>query len=72
MLTVRLRWVGRSTCPQCLDDGVSRIQPFDLYIDVNTNQMHYAWQAGVRRSLVSFSIILATLAARSWIDTCNL
>jgi hypothetical protein len=29
---------------------VSRIQPFDLYIDVNTNHMHYAWQAGVRRS----------------------
>jgi hypothetical protein len=48
--------VGRSTCPQCLDGGVSRIQPFDLYIDVNTNQMHYAWQAGVRCSLVSFSI----------------
>jgi hypothetical protein len=43
--------VGRSTCPQCLDGGVSRIQPFDLYIDVNTNQMHYAWQAGVRRSI---------------------
>jgi hypothetical protein len=51
--------VGRSTCPQCLDGGVSRIQPFDLYIDVNTNQMHYAWQAGVRRSLVSFLIRLA-------------
>jgi len=42
--------VGRSTCPQCLDGGVSRIQPFDLYIDVNTNQTHYAWQAGVRSS----------------------
>ena len=42
--------VGSSTCPQCLDGGVSRIQPFDLYIDVNTNQMHYAWQAGVGRS----------------------
>jgi len=40
--------VGRSTCPQCLDGGVRRIQPFDLYIDVSTNQMHYAWQAGVR------------------------
>jgi hypothetical protein len=39
--------VGRSTCPQCLDGEVSRIQPFDLYIDVNTHQMHYAWQAGV-------------------------
>jgi hypothetical protein len=39
--------VERSTCPQCLDGGVSRIQPFDLYIDVNTNQMHDAWQAGV-------------------------
>jgi len=38
-----------STCPQCLDGGVSRIQPFDLYIDVNTNQMHYAWQAGVHQ-----------------------
>jgi hypothetical protein len=48
--------VGRSTCPQCLDDGVIRIQPFDLYIDVNTNQMRYAWQAGVRRSLVSYLI----------------
>jgi len=50
--------VGRSTCPQCLDGGVSRIQPFDLYVDVNTNQMHYTWQAGVRRSLVSFLIRL--------------
>jgi hypothetical protein len=40
--------VGRSTCPQCLDSGVSSIQPFDLYTDVSTNQMHYAWQAGVR------------------------
>jgi hypothetical protein len=48
--------VGRSTCPQCLDGGVSRIQPFDLYIDVNTNQMHYAWQAGVRCSLVFFRL----------------
>jgi len=47
--------VGRSTCPQCLDGGVSRIQPYDLYIDVNTNQMHYAWQAGVRCStFISF------------------
>jgi hypothetical protein len=43
---------GRRACPQCLDGGVSRIQPFDLYIDVNTNQMHYAWQAGVPRSSV--------------------
>jgi hypothetical protein len=40
--------VERSTCPQCLDSDVSINQPFDLYIDVNTNQMHYAWQAGVR------------------------
>jgi len=56
--------VGRSTCPQCLDGGVSRIQPFDLYIDVNTNQMHYAWQAGVRCSLVSSSIKLAAAQAR--------
>jgi hypothetical protein len=45
--------VGRSTCPQCLDGEVSRIQPFDLYIDVNTHQMHYAWQAGVRCSFFS-------------------
>jgi hypothetical protein len=43
---------------------VSRIQPFDLYIDVNTNQTHYAWQAGVRRSLVSISIRLAAFQAR--------
>jgi hypothetical protein len=42
---------------------VNRIQPFDLYIDVNTNQMHYAWQAGVRRSLVCFSIKLAAFQA---------
>jgi hypothetical protein len=48
--------VRRSTCPQCLDGGVSRIQSFELYIDVNTKQMHYAWQAGVRRSLVSHLI----------------
>jgi hypothetical protein len=33
---------------QCLDSGVSSIQPFDLYTNVSTNQMHYAWQAGVR------------------------
>jgi hypothetical protein len=37
-----------STCPQCLDSGVSSIQPFDVYTDVSTNQMQYAWQAGVR------------------------
>jgi hypothetical protein len=42
--------VGSSTCPQCLDSGVSSIQPFDLYTDVSTNQMQYAWQAGVGRS----------------------
>jgi hypothetical protein len=60
--------VGRSTCPQCLDGGVSRIQPFDLYIDVNTNQMHYAWQAGVRCSLVSFSIRLDAFQASG--DAC--
>jgi hypothetical protein len=42
--------VGCSTCPQCLDSGVSSIQPFDLYTDVSTNQMQYAWQAGVGRS----------------------
>ena len=45
--------VGRSTCPQCLDSGVSSIQSFCLYADVSTNQMHYAWQAGVRRSIFS-------------------
>jgi hypothetical protein len=48
--------VGRSTCPQCLDSGVSLIQRFYLYADISTKQMHYAWQAGVRRSSVSFSI----------------
>jgi hypothetical protein len=45
--------VGRSTCPQCLDSGVSSIQRFYLYADVSTKQMHYAWQAGVRRSIFS-------------------
>jgi len=29
---------------------MSSIEPFDLYIDGNTNQMQYAWQAGVRCS----------------------
>jgi hypothetical protein len=48
--------VGCSTCPQCLGGGVSKAQPFDLYIDVNTNQMHYAWQAGVGRSSFHYSI----------------
>jgi len=42
--------VGRSTCPQCLDSGVSSIQQCDLYTAAITNQMHYAWQAGVRCS----------------------
>ena len=55
--------VGRSTCPQCLDSGVSLIQRFYLYADVSTKQMHYAWQAGVRRSSVSHSIRLAALLA---------
>jgi len=58
--------VGHSTCPQCLDGGVSRIQLLDLYIDVNTNQMHYAWQAGVRCSFVSFSIKL-TCSGSQWL-----
>ena len=31
MLTVRLWWIGHSTCPQCLDSGVGPISPFDLY-----------------------------------------
>jgi len=51
--------VGRSTCPQCLGGGVSKAQPFDLYIDVNTNQMHYAWQAGVGRSSFRYSMVEA-------------
>ena len=46
--------VGRWTCPQCLDSGVSSIQQCDLYTAVSTNQMHYAWQAGVRCSMFIF------------------
>jgi hypothetical protein len=42
---------------------VSLIQRFYLYADVSTKQMHYAWQAGVRRSSVSFSIKLAAFQA---------
>jgi hypothetical protein len=42
--------IGCSTCPQCLDSGVSSIQPIYFYTDASTNQMHYAWQAGVGRS----------------------
>jgi hypothetical protein len=44
--------IGGSTCPQCLKSGVSLIQRFYLYADVSTKQMHYAWQAGVRRSRI--------------------
>jgi hypothetical protein len=50
--------VGRSTCPQCLGGDVSKAQPFDLYIDINTNQMHYAWQAGVGRSSFNYSMVV--------------
>jgi hypothetical protein len=57
-----------STCPQCLDSGVSLIQRFYLYADVSTKQMHYAWQAGVRCSLVSFLIKLAAFQARGWAE----
>jgi hypothetical protein len=42
---------------------VSLIQRFYLYADVSTKQMHYAWQAGVRCSSVSFSIRLAAFQA---------
>jgi hypothetical protein len=38
---------GRSTCPQCLYGGVSRIQPIDLLINDYTHPTHNAWQAGV-------------------------
>jgi hypothetical protein len=31
--------------------------------------MHYAWQAGILLSIVSFSIKLAALAANAWADT---
>jgi len=57
--------VGRSTCPQCLDGGVSLIQQCDLYTVVGTNQMHNAWQAGVRRS--SFKPTALTLPSTSFI-----
>jgi hypothetical protein len=46
--------VGRSTCPQCLDSCLSSIQSFDLYADVSTNQMHYAWQAGMAGGCSTF------------------
>jgi hypothetical protein len=61
MLTVRLWRIGRSTCPQCLDGGVSLIQSFCLSADVSIIQMHYEWQAGVR---CSFPIRLAVFLAR--------
>jgi hypothetical protein len=48
--------VGRSTCPQCLEAGVRRIYPLDLKINDCANSTHDAWQAGVRRSLVSYLI----------------
>jgi hypothetical protein len=52
---------------------VSRIQPFDLYIDVNTNQMHYAWQAGIRRSIFSlFRLGGVSYEHRRWPQAANL
>jgi hypothetical protein len=57
-----------STCPQCLDSGVSLIQRFYLYADVSTKQMHYAWQAGVQRSSVSFSIRPVVFLAGGWAE----
>ncbi len=36
-----------STCPQCLETGVSPIQHSDLNIHGYTNPTHYAWQAGI-------------------------
>jgi hypothetical protein len=47
MLDVQCSMLDVRPARNALDGGVSRIQPFDLYIEVNTNQMHYAWQAGV-------------------------
>jgi hypothetical protein len=40
-----------------------------LYADVSTKQMRYAWQAGLRCSLVSFSIKLAVFLTNGWADT---
>jgi uncharacterized protein (UPF0212 family) len=40
--SVHLFDVGRSTCPQCLDGGVTFIQSFYITADVSIIQMHYA------------------------------
>jgi hypothetical protein len=58
--------VGSSTCPQCLDGGVSLIQSFYLTADVSIIKMHYAWQAGVRRS-----IFLLSTSAYKQLEECK-
>jgi hypothetical protein len=34
-----------------------------------TNPMHYAWQAGILFSIISFSIKLAAFQTSGWADT---
>jgi hypothetical protein len=67
MLTVRRRRIGRSTCPQCLNGGV---RPIDMiYIPMLEPTKCYAWQAGVRRSIVSFPIRPAVFLAGGGAET---
>ena len=61
-------FIRRSTCPQCLETAVRFLLALDLKLNDKVNPTHYAWQAGVERSmfdafsppkedsLVSFSI----------------
>jgi len=42
------------TCPQCLEAAVRSIPALDLKLNDKASPSHYARQAGVRRSLVSF------------------
>jgi hypothetical protein len=48
-----------STCPQCLETAVRFLLALDLKLNDKVNPTHYAWQAGVGRSLVSHLIRLA-------------
>jgi len=45
-----------STCPQCLETAVRFLLALDLKLNDKVNPTHYAWQAGVGRSLVSHLI----------------
>jgi hypothetical protein len=68
MLAVRLWWIGRLTCPQCLNAFPKLVSASDWKLNNYNNPTQYAWQAGVQ-SLVSFIDQTGRSAAGGWAET---